>query len=76
MKLAILAALALTGCATLDFNCKSDGRIDVFDSAVVNKCLDNSAPTVTFRAKHIYGCGIEPKPVIAPVRVIEGTVVP
>lgn len=73
MKAAILAVLLLSGCATLDFNCQSDGRIDVFDSAVVNKCLDGSAPTVTFRAKRIYGCGVEPKPT---VRVIEGVKVP
>ena len=55
MKAVLLAALLLSGCATLDFNCKSDGRIDVFDGAVVNKCLDNSAPTVTVTARKVVG---------------------
>ena len=74
MKLA-LVALLLSGCATLDldFKCKSDARIDLHNGAIVNRCLDNSAPTITYRAAHVYGCGVEPKPV---VRVIEGTVVP
>ena len=54
MKVAILAALLLSGCATT-FACKSDVRVELHDKSVVVKCLDGSAPVVTVTASKVVG---------------------
>jgi hypothetical protein len=54
VKLAILAALMLAGCAAT-FTCKSDVQVELQNHAVVVKCLDGSAPTVTVTASKVVG---------------------
>lgn len=46
--------LGLSGCATT-FDCASDVRVELHDKAVVVKCLDGSAPTVTVTAVKVVG---------------------
>lgn len=45
---------ALVGCATT-FACASDVRVDLTDRAVIVKCLDGSAPTITVTARKVVG---------------------
>lgn len=54
MKVALLAALLLSGCAAT-FACKSDVQVELHDKSVVVKCLDGSAPTVTVNAAKVVG---------------------
>ncbi len=51
---AALIVFAVTGCATT-FACKSDVQVELRDKAVVVKCIDGSAPTVTVTAAKVVG---------------------
>ena len=50
----MLVVLAFSGCATT-FACQSDIVVELQNKAVIVKCIDGSAPTVTVTARKVVG---------------------